>query len=143
MKIASVALAALLTAAAAGAAPLSAQPAAAPAEGPVQVFQEAIPNLPGKSLFGIVVTYPPGGKSPAHTHARSAFITAYVLSGAIRSQVNGGPVQVFHAGEHWTEPPGGAHHMISENASDTEPASLLAIIVADTADAGRLTTIDR
>jgi hypothetical protein len=43
---------------------------------------------------------------------------------------------------HWTEPPG-SHHQISENASTTEPASLLAISVADTADAGRLTTIDK
>jgi quercetin dioxygenase-like cupin family protein len=44
--------------------------------------------------------------------------------------------------EHWIEPPG-AHHQVSENASTTEPASLLVIVVADTADAGRLTTIDK
>jgi quercetin dioxygenase-like cupin family protein len=106
-------------------------------------FQEAISNIPGKSLIGLVVSYPPGGKTPAHTHARSAFIVGYVLSGSIRSQVNGGKIQVFHAGEHWIEPPGGARHQIGENASTTEPASLLAIFVADTADAGRLTTIDK
>jgi quercetin dioxygenase-like cupin family protein len=105
-------------------------------------FREAIPNIPGKSLIGAVVSYPPGGKTPAHTHARSAFIVGYVLSGSIRSQVNGGKIQVFHAGEYWIEPPG-AHHQISENASTTEPASLLAIVVADTADAGRLTTIEK
>jgi quercetin dioxygenase-like cupin family protein len=29
-------------------------------------FQEAIPNIPGKSLIGLVVSYPPGGKTPAH-----------------------------------------------------------------------------
>jgi quercetin dioxygenase-like cupin family protein len=89
-------------------------------------FREAIPNIPGKSITAIVVSYAPGGKSPSHRHARSAFVVGYVLSGAIRSQVDDGPVQVFHAGERWTEQPG-AHHRISENASTTESAKLLAI----------------
>jgi quercetin dioxygenase-like cupin family protein len=53
-------------------------------------FSEPIPNTPGKSLIAVVVTYPPGGKTPPHHHAGSAFVTGYVLSGAIRSQVNGG-----------------------------------------------------
>ena len=35
-----------------------------------------------------VVSYPPGGRSPAHHHTPPAFIYAYVLSGAIRSQVD-------------------------------------------------------
>jgi quercetin dioxygenase-like cupin family protein len=56
-----------------------------------------------------------------------------VLSGAIRSQVDDGPVTVYKAGEHFTETPG-AHHRVSENASDTEPAKLLAIFVVDSAD---------
>ena len=103
-------------------------------------FREAIPNIPGKSITAIVVDYAPGGKSPSHRHARSAFIVAYVLSGAIRSQVNDGPAQVFRAGESWTEQPG-SHHRISENANTTEPAKLLAIFVADTSDT-ELTTND-
>jgi hypothetical protein len=56
--------------------------------------------------------------------------------------VNDGKTQVFRAGEHWTEPPG-AYHPISENASTTEPASLLAIFVVDTTDADRLVTYKR
>jgi quercetin dioxygenase-like cupin family protein len=103
-------------------------------------FRKAIPNIPGKSITAIVVSYAPGGKSPSHRHARSAFVVGYVLSGAIRSQVDDGPVQVFHAGERWTEQPG-AHHRISENASTTESAKLLAIFVADTNDS-ELTTND-
>jgi quercetin dioxygenase-like cupin family protein len=103
-------------------------------------FREAIANIPGKSITAIIVSYPPGGKSPSHRHARSAFIVGYVLSGAIRSQVDDGPTQVFRAGESWTEDPG-AHHRISENASATEPAKLLAIFVADTNDT-ELTTND-
>jgi quercetin dioxygenase-like cupin family protein len=93
-------------------------------------FREEIPNIPGKSLVGVVVSYAPGGKTAAHRHAFSAFVTGYVLSGSIHSQVDGGPVQVFHAGESWTEKPG-ARHNINENASATEPARLLAIFVVD------------
>jgi quercetin dioxygenase-like cupin family protein len=103
-------------------------------------FREAIPNIPGKSLIAAVVTYPPGGKTPPHHHARSAFVTGYVLSGEIRSQVDDGKVQVFKAGESFSEPPG-ALHRISENASTTEPAKLLAIFVVDSNDT-ELTTIE-
>jgi quercetin dioxygenase-like cupin family protein len=104
-------------------------------------FREAIPNIPGKSLIAVVVDYPPGGKTPSHHHAKSAFVTGYVLAGAIRSQIDDGKVQVFRAGESFTEQPG-AHHRVSANASDTEPAKLLAIFVVDTTDA-ELTTIDK
>ena len=49
-----------------------------------QAFQEKLPNVPGKTLTGIHVTYAPGGKSSAHAHAGSVY--AYVLSGKIRSE---------------------------------------------------------
>ena len=97
-------------------------------------------NVPGKSLEAVTVSYPPGAKSGAHHHAKSAFIMAYVISGAIRSQVEGEPARVYHAGETWSEAPG-AHHTISENASATEPAELLAVFLIDTGD-GPLTTDD-
>ena len=97
------------------------------------VFEHAIPNVEGKRMVTVVVTYPPGGKSPAHHHARSAFIYAYVLSGAIRSQVGDEPAKVYQAGEGFYEIPG-SHHRISENASDREPASLLAVFVVDSKD---------
>lgn len=94
-------------------------------------FNNPIPNIPGKSLLAVVVNYAPGAKNKAHHHAPSAFITAYVLEGAVRSQVDDGPLKVYHAGEYFTEKPG-AHHMVSENASATEPAKMLAIFVVDT-----------
>ena len=97
-------------------------------------------NVPGKSLEAVTVSYPPAAKSGAHHHANSAFIMAYVISGAIRSQVEGEPARVYHAGETWREAPG-AHHTISENASATEPAELLAVFLLDTGD-GPLTTDD-
>jgi quercetin dioxygenase-like cupin family protein len=95
-----------------------------------KVAEQALPNLPGKVLTAVVVDYAPGGKSPPHRHDASASIFAYVLSGSIRSQVEGGEANVYQAGRSWFEAPG-AHHLVSENASATEPASLLAVIVAD------------
>jgi quercetin dioxygenase-like cupin family protein len=97
------------------------------------VFQHVLPNAGGKSMVTVVVTYPPGAKSAAHHHARSAFIYAYVLTGAIRSQVGDDPAKVYMAGEGFYEMPG-SHHRVSENASDKEPASLLAVFVVDSKD---------
>ncbi|WP_433634834.1 cupin domain-containing protein [Nocardia sp. CA-120079] len=97
-------------------------------------------NIPGKSVEAVVVSYPPGAESTAHHHAKSAFIMVYVISGAIRSQVEGEPARVYHAGETWSEAPG-AHHTVSENASATEPAELLAVFLVDTGDSP-LTTDD-
>ena len=97
------------------------------------VADEPIPNLPGKRLVSHIVDYPPGGASVPHRHARSAFIYAYVLSGEIRSQVDDEPARVYRAGETWFEKPG-AHHRVSVNASDTEPARLLAVLIVDAAD---------
>lgn len=94
------------------------------------VFEHILPNAEGKSMIAVVVTYPPGAKSPAHHHARSAFIYGYVLSGAIRSQVDNQPAKVYKVGESFYELPG-SHHRISENASDSHTASLLAIFVVD------------
>ena len=105
------------------------------------VFEHIIPNAQGKRMIAVIVNYPPGGKSPAHHHAQSAFIYAYVLSGAIRSQVGDEPAKVYRVGEGFYEVPG-SHHRISENASDKEPASLLAVFVVDTND-NPLTTPDQ
>jgi quercetin dioxygenase-like cupin family protein len=61
----------------------------------------------------------PGGSSPGHTHAKSAFIYAPVLEGAIRSQVNNGPVTTYEAGQSFSELPGD-RHAVSANASATK-----------------------
>jgi quercetin dioxygenase-like cupin family protein len=88
-----------------------------------------------------LVEYQPGGLSPAHTHATSAFIYATVLEGSVRSKVNDDPEQVYRAGESFYEEPG-AHHSISANASKTEVARLLAIFIVNT-DEGTLTKPDK
>jgi quercetin dioxygenase-like cupin family protein len=118
----------------------AASSATAPRETIAPAFVEPIANVPGKTMTALIVDYAPGGKTPAHRHGQ-AFVVGYVLSGAIRSQVDGGETHVYHAGEHWTEKPG-AHHTVSENASDTEPARLLAIFVADSKDKD-LVTVDK
>jgi quercetin dioxygenase-like cupin family protein len=97
------------------------------------VYDHKLPNVPDKSMKGVLVEYAPGGFSEGHTHPASAFIYATVLEGAIRSQVNDGPVTVYNAGESFSEFPGDRHG-VSENASKTKPAKLLAVFVVDTAE---------
>jgi quercetin dioxygenase-like cupin family protein len=103
------------------------------------VRTEKLANVPGQTLTVVTVDYPPGGKSRRHHHAGSVY--AYVLSGAVRSENSAtGPAKVYEAGESFFEPPGSTH-LISENASLTEPARLLAVFIAD--DGAQLTTSDR
>jgi len=104
------------------------------------VFDHALPNVPGKSMKGVLVEYGPGDSSPAHTHPKSAFIYATVLEGAIRTSVNDGPVVTYHAGQNFSEMPGD-RHTLDENASKTEPAKLLAVFVVDTDEKELLTPI--
>jgi quercetin dioxygenase-like cupin family protein len=105
------------------------------------VFDRALPNVPGKSMKGVLVEYAPGGTSPAHIHPPSAFIYATVLEGAIRSQVNDGPVTTYRAGESFSESPGD-RHSVSENASATKPARLLAVFVVNTNETTLSTNIE-
>ncbi len=94
------------------------------------VYEHELPNVPGKSLKGVLVEYGPGGYSDAHTHPDSAFIYATVLEGSILSQVNDGPVKEYKEGENFSEFPGDRHG-VSKNGSDTKPARLLAVFVVD------------
>ena len=101
-----------------------------------QIASYALPNVPGKRVTIVRVFYGPGGFTPAHRHAGS--VTAYVTKGEIRSQLGGGPVETFKVGQSFFEPPG-ATHLISANASNTEPAELIAVFVAD--EGAQLTTL--
>ncbi len=97
------------------------------------VYEHALPNLPNKSVKGVLVEYEPGGWNASHTHAKSALIYATVLEGAVLSGINGGEVKTFTKGQNFTELPGDRHE-VSANASKTEPAKLLAVFVVDTDD---------
>ncbi len=102
----------------------------APSETLVPLLQQAIPNLPGKTLTAINVVFPPGAVSAPHRHG-GAFLYAYVLEGVVRSQIEGQAAQIYRTGESWTEKPGD-HHVLTQNASSTETARLLVVFVADT-----------
>jgi hypothetical protein len=85
-----------------------------------------LPNVAGNG---------PGGFTRPHKHSGS--VTAYITKGEIRSQLGGGPVETFKVGQSFFEPPGSTH-VVSANASNTEPAELIAVFVAD--EGAQLTT---
>ena len=106
------------------------------------VFDHALPNVPGKSIKGVLVEYGPGVATGGHIHPKSAFIYATVLEGAIRTSVNDGPVVTYRAGQNFSEFPGD-RHTLDENASKTEPAKLLAVFVVDTDEKELLTPLEK
>jgi quercetin dioxygenase-like cupin family protein len=117
-------------------APLCATSANAAAGDSIELItSQALPNVPGKRITVVRVSYAPGGFSRPHRHAGS--VTAYITKGQIRSQLGGGPVETFQVGQSFFEPPGSTH-MVSANASATEPAELIAVFVAD--EGAELTT---
>ena len=94
------------------------------------VFKHDLPavNLDGWEVTVSHVDMPPGRVGNAHQHA--GFVLAYVVSGKVITKVSGqGPERVYNAGEMFYEQPG-ATHEVSKNASQTEPARLLAMIFA-------------
>ena len=100
------------------------------------VSSHATPDIPGKRVTIVRVTYGPGGFTPPHRHAGT--VTAYITKGRIRSQLAGGPVEIFDVGQSFFEPPG-AIHLVSANASNTDWAELIAVFVAD--EGAQLTTL--
>ena len=85
------------------------------------------PQDPDACLSVKSVTYAPGQGSPSHIH--DATVIAYVLQGAVESQVDDQPLRTYGPGESWTEAPNAAHK-VSRNASATVPATVLAIMLA-------------
>lgn len=100
---------------------------------PAQVhttLSRALPQLDGAHLKVTVVevTYAPGGSSRPHSHPCP--VIGYIAEGAIRYQVKGEPETIYKAGDSFYEAPNGVHQ-ISANASDKEPARLVAYILCD------------
>jgi quercetin dioxygenase-like cupin family protein len=100
------------------------------------ISSHALPDIPGKRVTVVRVTYGPGGFTPPRRHAGT--VAAYITKGQIRSQLRGGPVEIFDVGQSFFEPPG-AIHLVSANASNTDWAELIAIFVAD--EGAQLTTL--
>jgi quercetin dioxygenase-like cupin family protein len=111
---------------------LTAAASTRPSETLKPLLQQALPNVPGQTFTSAVVDFPPNARANPHTHGQ-AFVYAYVLEGTIRTQLNDKPVTTYHQGENWVEQPG-AHHVLTENTSKTEPAKLLVVFVSNTGD---------
>ena len=109
-----------------GAAPSA--PAPAPTGTVQELMTKDLVGAPGKELRMLTVEYPPGGASPPHRHDAQVFV--YVLAGALRMQVAGAPAVTLAAGQTFYEGRDDVH-TLSANASRTEPAKFLVLMVKD------------
>jgi len=89
-----------------------------------------LPEYPGKEAVMLTVEYPPGGASKPHRHEAHVFV--YVLEGRYATQVAGGERVVLEPGGTFYELPTD-EHVVSENASKTEPARILVVMFKDKA----------
>ena len=90
------------------------------------IFKHDLPNLTMEDWEVNVnwVDYPPGRVGTPHRHP--GFTLAYVLQGSVVAKITGQEERTFKTGEMFMEPPGSVHE-VSRNASQTEPARLLAL----------------
>ena len=102
---------------------------AQPAPEVAALFSKELADIPGKEALMLTVEYPPGGADPVHRHDAHAFV--YVLEGSIVMQVKGGPEVTLKPGQTFYEGPHDVH-TIGRNASTTEPAKFLVLLVKST-----------
>jgi quercetin dioxygenase-like cupin family protein len=108
---------------------------AAPAPGPSDkgvtvrpILQHDLPDAPGKVVSMVIVDFEPGAGSSPHRHPGST--TVYVLEGTVVSELDPDKPVTYHAGQSWYELPMHTHR-IARNASKTEPAKILAVLISD------------
>ncbi len=102
--------------------------------GPPVIFDNPLPDAPGKRLVVVELDFSPNPAPPStadrhgpgHRHPGSVYV--HVVDGSVRLALEGQPVEVVHAGEGFFEPPN-ALHVIMENASATEPAKAIAVML--------------
>ena len=97
---------------------------------PGPVFKHDLPNVTMDDWEVTVsyVDYAPGRVGAPHRHP--GFVLAYVLEGAVIAKISEqGEEKTYAAGQMFYEQPG-ATHEVSKNASQTQPARLLAMIFA-------------
>jgi len=92
------------------------------------LLTQPLAGIDGKEGSLVLVEYAPGAASPAHRHDADVFV--YVLEGRVVMQVAGGEEVTLTAGETFHESPSDVH-VVSRNASDTEPARILAFLVKE------------
>lgn len=102
--------------------------APAPKTASQELMRKDLGNAPGKEVVMSTVEYPPGGSSSPHRHDAQVFV--YVLQGNVIMQVRGGPQMRLGPGQTFYEKPSDVH-IVSANASKTEPAKILVMMIKD------------
>lgn len=92
------------------------------------ILSKEFQEIPGKEGLMMIVEYPPGGADPIHRHNAHGFI--YVLEGSIVMQVKGGKEVTLAPGQTFYEGPTDVH-VVGRNASNTQPAKFLVLLVKD------------
>jgi len=93
------------------------------------LMKQTIPEFPGHEVMMLTLDIPPGGGSMPHRHP-GHHIFGYVLEGAYKVKLDDGAEKTLTAGETFYEAPGQLH-AVSRNASETAPAKVLAVILAE------------
>ena len=91
-----------------------------------KVIAKELTDVPGKEVLILTVEYAPGAADSPHRHNADAFV--YVLEGSVVEQVKGGKPVTLTAGQTFYESPDDIH-VVGKNASSTQPAKLLAVLV--------------
>ena len=101
----------------------------APATKVTTLLKQALADYPGHEVLMLTLDIPPGGGSAAHRHP-GHHVFGYVLEGNYKIKVGDGAETVLSKGQTFYEAPGQLH-AVSANASQTEPAKVLAVLVAE------------
>ena len=102
------------------------------ADGPkvTPLMTKDLPESPGKEALMITVEHAPGGSTASHRHNAHAFV--YVLEGSVVMQLKGGQEVTLTPGQSFYEAPGDVH-VVDRNASSTQPAKFLVLLIKDKA----------
>ena len=92
------------------------------------LMQQSLDGLQNKEGVMLIVEYAPGMLSEEHRH--DAHIFVYVLEGSITMQVSGAEAVTLGVGDTFYEAPDDIH-LVSRNASNTEPAKFLVLSIKE------------
>jgi quercetin dioxygenase-like cupin family protein len=90
------------------------------------LLTKKMPNVPGKEIQVITVSYAPGGGDAIHRH--DAHVVVYVLEGEVEMQVRGGTLERLGPGQVFYESPEDVH-TVGRNASKTKPAKFVVFFI--------------
>ena len=91
-----------------------------------QLREQSLTDMPDKEGLMLMVEYPPGKVSKPHRHDAHTFL--YIIEGSMIMQVEGKEPVTLNVGDTYYESPEDIH-LLSKNASDTEPAKFLVVSV--------------